>query len=338
VLGRQVKDLVGYGVGSIADPGDGLGQCQSGPLGVSEVGRLPPGTDAAKDQLHYLGGNRQPWPWAIVSSFMGSGSAGTLVREWRVRRHRSQMDLALEVGVSPRHLSFVETGRSKASPELLLALAEHLDVPLRERNGLLLAGGYAPRFSRAALDSAEMERVLLTLQQILAGHDPYPGIVIDRYWNIILANASAGRMMEGLPEHLTGPVANVFRLSLHPEGLARRTLNFEEWARYLLGQLHRSARLTGDEVFEGLVAEITEYPNLSGLDDWHTTASEEEPELLVPFRMDLGETELSLFTTITVFGTPQDVTLSELAVELFYPADQPSELWLRRAGSPLPKG
>jgi transcriptional regulator with XRE-family HTH domain len=263
---------------------------------------------------------------------MGSGSAGTLVREWRVRRHRSQMDLALEVGVSPRHLSFVETGRSKASPELLLALAEHLDVPLRERNGILLAGGYAPRFSRAALDSAEMERVLQTLQRILAGHDPYPGVVIDRYWNIVIANGSAQRMMEGLPEYVAGPTPNIFRLSLHPEGLAQRTLNFEEWAGYLLGQLYRAARLTGDEVLDALVAEITKYPNVSGLGDWRLPANEDEPELLVPFRMDVGDTELSLFTTVTVFGTPQDVTLSELAVELFYPADQPSELWLRRAG------
>jgi transcriptional regulator with XRE-family HTH domain len=263
---------------------------------------------------------------------MSSGSAGTLLREWRVRRHRSQMDLALEVGVSPRHLSFVETGRSKASPELLLALAEHLDVPLRERNGILLAGGYAPRFSRTALDSAEMERLLQTLQRILASHDPYPGVVIDRYWNIVIANDSAQRMMEGLPEHVIGPTPNIFRLSLHPEGLAQRTLNFEEWATYLLGQLHRAARLTGDEVFSALVAEITEYPNVSGLGDWRLRMSEDEPELLVPFRLDVGEAELSLFTTITVFGTPQDVTLSELAVELFYPADQPSELWLRRAG------
>jgi transcriptional regulator with XRE-family HTH domain len=273
----------------------------------------------------------------VVSSSMGSGSAGTLVREWRVRRHRSQMDLALEVGVSPRHLSFVETGRSRASPELLLALAEHLDVPLRERNGILLAGGYAPRFSRSMLDSAEMERVLQTLQRILAGHDPYPGIVIDRYWNIVLANISAQRMMEGLPEHVVGPTPNVFRLSLHPDGLAHGTSNFEEWATYLVGQLHRSARLTGDEAFEDLVAEITKYPNVSGLGDWRVPSGEEGPELLVPFRLDLGETELSLFTTITVFGTPQDVTLSELAVELFYPADEPSELWLRRAVESLPK-
>jgi transcriptional regulator with XRE-family HTH domain len=156
------------------------------------------------------------------------------------------MDLALEVGVSPRHLSFVETGRAKASPELLLALAEHLEVPLRERNLILLASGYAPRFSRLPLNSGEMAQVHRTLQRILAGHDPYPGLVIDRYWNVVLANRAAERFLAGLPEHVIGPELNVFRMSLHPDGLAARTVNFEEWARYLLGQLHRSARLTGD--------------------------------------------------------------------------------------------
>jgi transcriptional regulator with XRE-family HTH domain len=268
---------------------------------------------------------------------MASGSAGTLVRDWRVRRRRSQMDLALEVGVSPRHLSFVETGRSRASPELLLALAEHLDVPLRERNGILLAGGYAPRFSRTMLDSAEMERVRQTLERILAGHDPYPGVVIDRYWNVILANDAARRMTEGIPEHVLGPSMNIFRISLHPDGLAGQTANFEEWARYLLGQLHRSARLTGDDAFEELVAEIAQYPNVAALGDWRLPSNDEEPELLVPFRLNLGETELSLFTTITVFGTPQDVTLSEIAVELFYPADQASERHLRQTVEPLPE-
>src|ERR1700735_4794407 len=126
---------------------------------------------------------------------MARASAGTLVRDWRVRRRRSQMELALAAGVSPRHLSFVETGRSRASPELLVALAEHLEVPLRERNGLLVAGGYAPRYPRTSLDAPEMARVRHTLQQVLEGHDPYPGVVIDRYWNVVLANQGAGGLL-----------------------------------------------------------------------------------------------------------------------------------------------
>lgn len=261
---------------------------------------------------------------------MAGGTAGVLVRDWRVRRHRSQMDLALEVGVSPRHLSFVETGRSRASPELLVALAEHLEVPLRERNGLLVAGGYAPRYPRTSLDAPEMARVRHTLQQVLEGHDPYPGVVIDRYWNVVLANGGAAALLEGLPDHVAGPTPNVFRVSLHPDGLARRILNFDQWSTYLLGQLHRAALLTGDAEFEWLVEEVSGYPNLADAGEWRLKAAEADPEILVPMRLAVGAEELSLFTTLTVFGTPQDVTLAELAVELFYPADDHSQELLRR--------
>jgi hypothetical protein len=241
------------------------------------------------------------------------------------------MDLAYEVGVSPRHLSFVETGRAKASPELLLALAEHLSIPLRERNGLLVAGGYAPRYSQTPFGSAEMSRLRNMLERALTLHDPYPGVVVDRYWNIVLANNAALALTDGLPAHVTGPPVNVFRASLHPDGLAARTLNFREWARYLLGQLHRNALLTGDGKFDALVAEVTKYPNVAAVDDWRAGGYDDEPDLLVPFRVDLGTGELSFFTTMTVFGTPHDVTLSELAVELFYPADSATEAAFRGA-------
>jgi transcriptional regulator with XRE-family HTH domain len=241
----------------------------------------------------------------------------------------SQMDLANQVGVSPRHLSFVETGRSRASPELLLTLAEHLEVPLRERNSLLLAGGFAPRYSQASLDAPEMVRVRETLQRLLAGHDPYPGVVIDRYWNVVLANQGAMRLVDGVPSHLLGPPMNVFRVSLHPEGMAARTLNFEEWSNYLVGQLHRSASLSGDSQFEGLIDEVMEYPNVAPRKEWRKAAIADEPQVVVPLRLVAGDGELSLFTTVTVFGTPQDITLSELAVELFYPGDAASESLLR---------
>ena len=246
------------------------------------------------------------------------------------------MDLALEVGVSPRHLSFVETGRSRASPELLLALAEHLEVPLRERNRLLLAGGYAPRFSHTALDAATMARVRGVLQRVLDSHDPYPGLVVDRAWNVVLANAATRRLIDGLPEHLLQPVVNVFRVCLHPDGLAGRTSNFEEWGRYLLDQLLRSARTATDEALEDLRAEVIRYPNVVALGSQRDRRNGEDPELLVPVRLEGTDGTLALFTTMTVFGTPQDVTLSELAVELFYPADQQSEDLLRRAADPLP--
>src|SRR5436309_6248083 len=159
------------------------------------------------------------------------------MREWRTRRRRSQLDLSLDVGVSTRHLSFVETGRSRPSPELVLALADHLDVPLRERNTMLLAAGYAPRYSQTSLDDSAMARVRASLQRMLDAHDPYPGVVIDRQWNVVLANRAAGALTVGLPAELAGPPLNVYRVCLHPDGLAARTLNFAEWANYLLRQL-----------------------------------------------------------------------------------------------------
>ncbi len=198
------------------------------------------------------------------------------------------MDLALEVGVSPRHLSFVETGRSRASPELLLTLAEHLEVPLRERNSLLLAGGFAPRYSQASLDTPEMGRVRETLQRLLASHDPYPGVVIDRYWDVVLANQGAMLLVDGVPAHLLGPPMNVFRVSLHPEGMAARTLNFEEWSNYLVGQLHRSASLSGDSRFEGLIEEVMAYPNVASRKDWRTVDVSDDPQVMVPLRLKVG--------------------------------------------------
>jgi transcriptional regulator with XRE-family HTH domain len=257
-----------------------------------------------------------------------------LVRDWRVRRRRSQLDVAHEVGVSPRHLSFVETGRSKASPELLLAIADHLEVPLRERNTLLLAGGYAPRYSQSSLDSDAMARLTRTLERMLSAHDPYPGLVIDRYWNVVIANRAASRMVEGLPSEVVGPPLNVFRVSLHPDGLARQTRNFAAWAAHLLRQLERATVLTGDPVLERLTREVLAYPNVAQLGDWHASSDREpgvadEAEILIPLRLATPAGELSFFTTLTVFGTPQDITLSELAVELFFPADDESERLLR---------
>jgi transcriptional regulator with XRE-family HTH domain len=255
-------------------------------------------------------------------------TAGPLLKEWRLRRRRSQMDLALDAGVSPRHLSFVETGRSKPSPELLLALAERLDVPLRERNAFLLAAGYAPRYSERPLDDAAMERVRAALQRLLDGHDPYPGVVIDRTWNVVLSNDAARRFVALLPPELAGPPVNIFRACLHPEGLARQTLNFAEWSTYLVGQLHRLTVLTADPDVEALADEVSRYPNVAERSSWPGVPPA-EPALLIPWRLELGGGALSLFTTLTTFGTPQDITLDELAVELFYPADDATDAALR---------
>src|SRR6478609_1842612 len=176
---------------------------------------------------------------------MARVTVGELMREWRTRRRRSQMDLSHDVGVSTRHLSFVETGRSRPSPELVLAVAEHLDVPLRERNRMLLAAGYAPRYGERPLDDPAMGRVLGSLQRMLDAHDPYPGVVIDRRWDVLLANPTAAGLVSGLPDHVVGERLNVFRACLHPDGLAAATLDFPDWAGYLLRQIRRTVELTG---------------------------------------------------------------------------------------------
>jgi transcriptional regulator with XRE-family HTH domain len=241
------------------------------------------------------------------------------------------MDLALEIGVSPRHLSFVETGRSRPSPELVLAIATHLDVPLRERNTLLLAAGYAPRYSQSSFDDPSMVHARASLQRMLDAHDPYPGVVVDRAWNVVLANNAAALMTAGLPDELLELPLNVYRVSLHPEGLAARSSNVAEWAPPLLRQLRRSVVLTGDPELEALLVEVESYPTVATLLDGFETIEWDDPPLLIPMRITLGGNELSLFTTITTFGTPRDVTLDELALELFFPADSETERALRGA-------
>jgi transcriptional regulator with XRE-family HTH domain len=254
---------------------------------------------------------------------------GELVRDWRTRRHRSQLDLALEVGVSARHLSFVETGRAKPSPELVLALAEGLDVPLRERNAMLLAAGYAPRYGETPLSDPSMARVHGALQRLLDAHDPYPGVVIDRHWNVVLTNGAASLLVTGLPPALLEPPLNVYRVCLHPDGLAARTRNFREWGGYLLQQLHRGVVLTNDAELIELQEEVTGYSNVQAIGGAPRWATWDEPPLLVPVIIETQNAVLSMFTTLTTFGTPRDVTLDELAVELFFPADDETDAVLR---------
>jgi transcriptional regulator with XRE-family HTH domain len=261
---------------------------------------------------------------------MGNNRVGAMVREWRLRRRRSQLDLALEVGVSTRHLSFVETGRSRPSPELVLAIGHYLEVPLRDRNAMLLAAGYAPRYSHTPLDATSMQRIHASLQRMLDAHDPYPGVVIDHRWDVVLANRAATAMLEGVASAALEPSLNVFRLCLHPDGLAARTTNFDEWAGYLIHQLARIRVHRGDEQVEALAREVATYPNLPEAGSAAPMAHVGELPLLVSFRLrtSAGE-ELSLFTTLTTFGTPRDITLDELAVELFFPADDRTDMLLR---------
>lgn len=264
---------------------------------------------------------------------MAKQQVGELLREWRNRRNRSQLDLSLDAGVSARHLSFVETGRSRPSPELVLALAEQLDVPLRDRNTMLLAAGYAPQYSQTPLDDDAMGRVRSSLQRMLDAHDPYPGVAVDRSWNVLLANQAAFAFTEDVPLALLQPTMNVFRLCLHPDGLASRTVNFDEWAAYLLGQIRRTIQLTGDAALQRIEDEVLAYPNVVALGTRSEDVLADDPTLLVPFSLARGGEVLSMFTTITTFGTPRDITLDELSVELFFPADDATDRRLRREES-----
>jgi transcriptional regulator with XRE-family HTH domain len=246
---------------------------------------------------------------------------GDLLRGWRHRRRLSQLDLAIEAEVSARHLSFVETGRATPSRELLLHLAEHLEVPLRERNGLLLAAGYAPVYRETSLDDDAMTPVRDALGQLLAGHAPYPAVVVDQRWNLVSGNEPANTVLtEGVARHLLRPPVNTLRVSLHPEGLAPRIANLAEYSAHLITRLQRQAAVAGDSELTALVDELRGYP---GVGD--PSATPDPVELLfVPLRLRAGGTgggELRFFSTIATFGTALDITLAELAIESFFPAD-----------------
>jgi transcriptional regulator with XRE-family HTH domain len=246
-------------------------------------------------------------------------AVGPLVRDWRRRRRLSQLDLALEAGISARHLSFVETGRAKPSAEMVLHLAEELDVPLRERNRLLLAAGYAPVYEERALDDPEMQPVHEAVQLVLDGHDPYPAITVDHGWALVAHNRGAAHILAGLPEHLLAPPVNVLRASLHPEGLAPRIVNLAQWKAHLLERLDRQVVLTGDPALRTLYDELDAYP--APADDGAAAHGLAPNDVVVPLVLDAGDAELRFFSTVTTFGTPIDITVEELVIESFFPAD-----------------
>jgi transcriptional regulator with XRE-family HTH domain len=230
----------------------------------------------------------------------------------------SQLELALEADVSSRHVSFLETGRSRPSREMVLHLAEHLEVPLRERNGLLLAAGYAPLYSERPLDSEEMEPVRGALERFLRAHDPFPAVVLDRHYNLLTANEALGVLTAGVAADLLEPPANALRVTLHPRGMAPRIRNLAEWSAHLLHRLRRQAQISGDRELELLHEELAAYPGVSAA----TLADEPSAnDVLLPLKLTTGERELSFFSTISTFGTPIDITLSELMIEAFYPAN-----------------
>jgi len=252
-----------------------------------------------------------------------------MLRAWREKRRLSQLALALSAHVSARHLSFVETGRSRPSPDLLLLLADHLDVPLREQNAMLHSAGFAPRFPETGLSTPDMSAVRDALRRLLDAHDPYPGVALDRAWNVVLTNAAAMRMAAVLPATLTTPVLNMFRASLHPEGFAAITVNFREWGGYLVRELRGLMESSTDPAIAALWDEVSRYPNVRALDSRHSSVREVAQPLLIPCILQVGDARLSLFTTLATIGSPRDVTLAELTVELFYPSDESTAQVLR---------
>ncbi len=249
---------------------------------------------------------------------------GPLLRDWRRRRRMSQLDLALEAGVSARHLSFVETGRSRPSAAMVVQLAEHLEVPLRERNALLLAAGYAPAYAQHDLGDPELAPVREALDRVLAGHEPYPALVADRHWGLVAANAALALLTEGVAAHLLEPPVNVLRLGLHPEGLAPRIVNLGEWRAHLLDRLFRQAVASGDPALFTLHAELVGYGGGDGVETVN--------EIAVPLVLRAGERELRFISTATRFGTATDITVSELVIESFFPADGATAAFVGRQG------
>ena len=241
-----------------------------------------------------------------------------MLREWRQRRRMSQLELSSEARISSRHLSFVETGRSLPSREMILHLAEWLNIPLRERNILLTAAGYAPMFAARSLDDPALHSARKAVELILKGHEPYPVIAIDRYWNLVASNSVTTPFLARIPPALLQPPINVLRLSLHPEGMAPRIVNLAEWRGHLLERLRHQIEITADPLLVELMKELAAYPYPK---QDALMLNRDYGGIAVPLQLDTDHGLLSLLGTTTVFGTPVDITLAELALETFFPAD-----------------
>lgn len=262
-----------------------------------------------------------------------SSAFGLLLRDWRQRRRLSQLALALEAEISQRHLSFVESGRAQPSRELVLHLAEQLRVPLRDRNRLLLAAGYAPVFNERPLDDPALDTVRSAVERVLQVHEPYPAIAVDRHWTLLASNRAIAPVLVGVAPVLLQPPVNVLRLSLHPEGLAPRIINLPQWRAHLLERLHRQAEVSADSILDEILAELRGYPSPSMRDrsiPAVRAAEAADNGVFVPLQLASDDGVLSFISTTTVFGTPVDVTVSELALECFFPADPFTAAHLRR--------
>ena len=254
---------------------------------------------------------------------------GEHLRQWRQRRHLSQLDLAGDAEISARHLSFVETGRAAPSRDMVLKLAERLNVPLRERNVLLVAAGFAPAFPQRSLDDPALKSARAAIDLVLRAHEPNPALAYDRHWNLISANRMVMPLLAGVPERLLGQPLNILRLAFHPEALAARTVNVGEWCGHLLERLHRQCEVTADPELVKLYHELKAYPIPA------RSAPLPADNVAIPFKLRFGGETLSFMSATMIFGTPVDITLSELALETFFPADEFTALRMRAMAARL---
>ncbi|MFE9660983.1 helix-turn-helix domain-containing protein [Streptomyces sp. NPDC005955] len=265
-----------------------------------------------------------------MTTLASDTGVGPLLRGWRERRRVSQLELALRADASARHISFVENGRSRPSEEMILRLAEHLDVPVRERNALLLAGGYAPRYTETSYDDPSMGALREGLQRLLHGYEPYPAIVLNGVYDVVAANLGMTRLLEGVADHLLTPPLNGIRIVLHPDGMAPRILNLRQWRSHLLHQMESQMSLVRSDPLRELYDEVASYPFPDGHPDHGPGGADASgdpgpgpamPCFALPLRIAHRGRELSFVSSISTFNTPMDVTVAELAIETFLPAD-----------------
>jgi transcriptional regulator with XRE-family HTH domain len=258
---------------------------------------------------------------------------GDLLREWRERRRLTQMDLAFDAEISQRHLSFVELGRSHPSRSTILRLCEKLDVPLRERNVLLVSAGFAPDFPERSLNDPSLAAARRAVDSMLLGFEPNPAFVVDRHWTIVKANKAGSFLLKTVDSALLEPPANMLRIGLHPKGFTPQIINYAEWRKYILEYLSRQIELTADRFLVELLEELKSYPKPKQCEFFEPKKTDYAPFAVgLDLKSEAGT--MSLFVTTTVFGTPIDVTLSELAIEVFFPANAETAQILRQI---LPK-
>ncbi|MFI1557174.1 helix-turn-helix domain-containing protein [Streptomyces globisporus] len=282
-----------------------------------------------------------------MTTVLPDTEVGPLLRDWREQRRISQLELALRADSSARHISFIETGRSRPSEDMVLRLAEHLDIPVRERNALLVIAGYAPRYPQTSLDDPAMASLRESLERLLAAYEPYPALVVDGTYGVVAANRGVALLLEGVPEMLLAPPLNAMRLTLHPEGLAPRIVNLPEWRADLLAQMDRQIALVRSPALRELYDEVAAYPAparaggtdrtaegtggavpVAGRADRAGRERDRAAAFALPMLLEHGGRVLSFVSSIATFNTPMDVTVAELAIETFLPADRETAAYL----------